>query len=119
MKLTGKLKEGFLVWVMSQSNYTDNSNHLIRSENSERGEFLWYGNETDLLKEDKFLNALIIEYLDSAGVYVNIKSKFGQRKQCERFSFIVKRYNSGFIFNSRTEAINAAIEKANELINKI
>ena len=64
-------------------------------------------------------NALIIEYLDSVGIYVNIKSKFGQRKQCERFSFIVKRYNSGFLFNSRTEAINAAIEKANDLINKI
>ena len=64
-------------------------------------------------------NALIIEYLDSVGVYVNIKSKFGQRKQCERFSFIVKRYNSGFLFNSRPEAINAAIERANEIINKI
>jgi hypothetical protein len=64
------------------------------------------------------LNALIIEWFDSVNIYINIKSKFGQIKQCERFSFIVKTYNSGFIFNSRNEAIEEAIKKANFFYNK-
>ena len=61
--------------------------------------------------------AIIIEWLDFIGFYINVKSKFGQRKQCERFSFSVKNYNSGFIFDSRNEATVGAIKKANEIYN--
>lgn len=72
----------------------------------------------DFMKLSETLqNALIIDFFDSVGIYVEIKNKFGQRKQCQRFSFIVKNYNSGFLFNSRTEATNAAIEKAVEIFN--
>lgn len=64
------------------------------------------------------LNALIMSWFDNVDVYINIKSKFGQNKQCERFSFTVKGYYSGFIFNSRAEATEEAIKKANYFYNK-
>ena len=64
------------------------------------------------------LNALIIQWFDSVAIYINIKSKFGQKKQCERFSFMVKSYNSSFMFNSRIEATEEAVKKANHFYNK-
>ena len=64
------------------------------------------------------LYAHIIDWLDSKKFFINIKSKFGQRKQCERFSFLIRNYNPGFIFNSRTEATKEAISKANYFYNQ-
>lgn len=90
MKLSGKCKEEF-EYNYNMSNFNELSETLQ--------------------------NALIIDFFDGVGIYIEIKNKFGQRKQCQRFSFIVKNYNSGFLFNSRTEATNAAIEKAVEIFN--
>ena len=64
-------------------------------------------------------NALIIEWLDSLKIFINIKSKFGQRKQCERFSYTLRHFNSGFIFNSREDATMDAIKSANGIYNKV
>jgi len=64
------------------------------------------------------LYAYIIEWLDSKKLFINIKSKFGQRKQCERFSFLIRNYNSGFLFNSRIEATKEAIKKADFFYNQ-
>lgn len=64
-----------------------------------------------------YLNALILDWLDSVNIFVDIKSKFGQRKQCRRFSFCVKDTNSGFMYNSRPEATKEAIIKCNEIYN--
>ena len=80
----------------------------------------------DFLKEfygeitinEKVLYIHIIDWLDLKKFIINIKSKFGKRKQCERFSFLIRTYNSGFIFNSRTEAIKEAISKANYFYNR-
>ena len=70
-------------------------------------------------KTDVEQNALIVDFFDSKGIYINIKSKFGQRKQCERFAYHVRHFNSGFIFNSRQEATIEAIKSANGVNNKI
>jgi hypothetical protein len=47
----------------------------------------------------------------------DLKKKFGQRKQCERFMFHIKNYKSQFLFNSRTEVKEQAIIKTDELLN--
>lgn len=68
--------------------------------------------------DDTQLNASIIEFFDSVNIFINIKSKFGQRKQCERFSFSVKGQSSGFRYNSRQEATENAILTANKIYNE-
>lgn len=97
MTLTEKAKEDFINWL--DKDY----------------DIHYYNQECAL---NTCLKAIIIEWLDAVNIYVNIKSKFGQIKQCERFSFTVKSYNSGFIFNSRIEATEEAIKKANYFYNK-
>ena len=99
MILTGKCKEAFEKRFLEKEKKFD------------------FYNKNNKLLNDAIQNALIIDFFDSVGIYIEIKNKFGQRKQYQRFSFIVKNYNSGFLFNSRTEAINAAVAKANEIFN--
>lgn len=116
MILTGKAKKDFICWTMRQSNYTTFSNYLIRYENSNRGNFLWYGNEINLLKEKKFLNSLIIEWFDSVGLNILITCEFdfGYEILDNRYEIEeeVKKW-----YESRQEAIIEAIKKANELYN--
>ena len=63
MILTGKAKEDFFEYVFFKYN--------ISYENSERGEFVWYG-DFNLLKESKaLLNATIVEWFDSVGYTID------------------------------------------------
>jgi len=87
MKLTGKALEGYISFINEEYPEYERTYNL-------------------------FQNALIIEYLDSVGVYVNALKYDGKWKMIVNTQF-------RFIFNSRIEAINAAIEKANEIINKL
>jgi hypothetical protein len=62
-----------------------------------------------------FLNALIIEWLDSVRVYVFVNRAFA----FEEWNFeILGHFTSGFKYESRQEATSEAIKKANELINQ-
>ena len=69
MILTGKCKEDFVEYCKIYS---------CEYENNKRGEFFWFGNETDLLHKycDKFLNALIIEFFDSVGIFINVSPNY-------------------------------------------
>jgi len=107
MILNGKAKEDFLEYYW-ENRIKPLSMSICKKQ--DLGEFF----ETIM---DIMQNALIIEWLDSVKIFINIKSKFGQKKQCERFSFNVRNYNSGFMFNSRQEATEKAIEKAVEIYN--
>jgi len=93
-KLTGKSKDAFYEWMNTQPV------------------------DELLVCFDISLNALIIEWFDSVGIYISIKSKFGQNKQRQRFGYSLLNYVSMFAFDSRTEATNFAIEKANLLFNE-
>ncbi len=101
MKLTGKCKEGFLEWVIKY--YREN-----------RKDYDSYMDITILNKHYRKTeveqNALIIEYFDGIGVYINAIRYDGKWKP-------ICNYELWDIFNTRTEAINAAIEEANEIIN--
>jgi hypothetical protein len=94
MKLTGKLKQDF-------------GNQCV------------YQYDEFIKLPQSFQNALIIEYLDSVGIYIDSgyydKNTFCSGINRKKDIFI----SVGTSFKTRTEAINAAIEKANEIINKI
>jgi hypothetical protein len=59
-----------------------------------------------------FTNALIIEWFDSVGIYINI---IGYSKTKWR---VLVRSNYDEYFNSRQQATEEAIKKANEIYNK-
>lgn len=70
---------------------------------------------------DQTINALIIEFFDSVGIYINISAiPFSKDFRVE-----IRSVDNSFLsscdyeaFNSRTEATNTSIEKANELYNE-
>lgn len=100
MILTGKAQQYFIEWYKA----TKSKNINLKDFSLNIAQSISY--------------AIVIEWFDSVCIYINIKSKFGQRKQCEIFSFTVKTYNSGFIFNSRKEATKEAIQKACYFYNR-
>lgn len=57
-------------------------------------------------------NAFIVAFFDSAGIYLNI---FEKKKT---FCYSVKELSSGFIFDSRNEAIADFIKVSNSIYNK-
>jgi hypothetical protein len=109
--LQGKAKEEFEKWILNNPQGHD-SQRMIKIYN-QKDLFISYVGIGKTL-----LNALIIEWFDSVGWYINFKSKFGQRKQKEVFMFYIKNYKSDFLYTSRAEVQREAIIKTNELINK-
>lgn len=117
MVLTGKCKEDFIQYCKK---------YCCEYENTKRGEFFWFGNETDLLHKDckSFLNALIIDFFDSVGILVDTNSFSKQTEQGTKLTFksfveneIVQVNHHFGCFDSRQEATTEAIKKANELYN--
>ena len=92
MKLTGKCKEKFIFWMCQNHEYAR-----------------WHEYET---MPESCLNALIIEFFDSVGIYITVDHNVTVSKSfwCNSFS--------DSIFNSRTETTNEAIIKANDLYNE-
>ena len=101
MKLTDKAREDFLK-VFG----VDDEDKQISLQ--------YFYNKTEVER-----NALIIEWLDSVGIYINPK----YNEVCKEFSYsiscepIIDDIFTKAIFKERTEATNAAIEKANKLYN--
>jgi hypothetical protein len=114
MILTGKCKEGFEKWLIQ--NYKNLS--------------FYHGKDLAMFNDlpPQMCNALIIEYFDSVGVYINIK-RFFLGNEFKFWYFTINDENGiGLInhvstenrvfINSRQEIIIQAIEKANDLINE-
>jgi len=93
MKLTGKTKEAFTGWMKKYP-------HI-------------YPDQFEIMP-DWMINSLIIEFFDSVGIYISIiKTKdLCQFVLEDDFKNYHQRSND---FNSRPEATNVAIEKANEI----
>jgi len=111
-KLTGKAKESFLKW------YRDRLSVMTYSE------LLNINDET-------VYNSLIIEWFDSVGIHVKIYPHLGggQVVFYPTVMFLDEQHNTNekdvlfdngefYYHESRTEAINNAISKANEIYNK-
>ena len=104
MILTGKAKLDFETWLNKEMYYLGRHNFEDRNNNIE-----------DL--SDNFQNALIIEWFDSIGIYVNSSgltlsktfiSDVSVDNNCE--------YNYDG-FRTRQEALTEAIKKANDIYN--
>lgn len=121
MILTDKCLKDFLEYL---------KNYCCEYEESNRGVFLWFGNETDLLHKDckLFLNALIIEFFDSVGIIINVKRYVMPLGEVEWY-FIITGDNgahlnnhvseeSRSVFDCRKNITEQAIKKANEIYNE-
>jgi hypothetical protein len=63
-------------------------------------------------------HALIIDWFDSVWIYILIKAKFGQKRQKQLFWFHVQKFVGTIMYESRAEAIEQAIIKANTIYNE-
>ena len=64
-------------------------------------------------------NSYIIDWFDSVGLFINTKSKFGQRRQKQIFWYSMGTVNNPTeIFENRQYCLNSAIVHANNIYNK-
>jgi len=110
MKLTGKTREDFENWILNECQFTFGKS-LIKIH-KQKYFFISY-----LGIDNIQLNALIIEFFDSVGIYIQIsiytKRIDSSLDWCYSFNEeIFERF-----FKSRKEATDKAIEKANEIYN--
>jgi hypothetical protein len=100
MILTGKAKKDFGLW------------HFERNTPIEE-----YKNFYDLSNTCK--NALIIEWFDSVGIYINIENLYYQSWWYYKVKQCPDTYEQVIMQNTRQEATEEAIKKTNEIYNKI
>lgn len=96
-KLTEKCKEHFYNW------YEENA-HVSKFNKTRNVTIVHF-----IAQSETCQNALIIDFFDSVGIYITVDHNVTVSK-----SFWCNSVSDS-IFNSRTEATNAAIEKANEI----
>src|SRR5690349_13960508 len=99
MKLTGECLEAFNEWKLNKG-----------IEN-------FYPKDYSLNIAKSIHNAIIIDFFDSVGIYIDCgyyeNDKFCSGIENNKIRFV----STGTAHNTRTEASNAAIEKANFLYN--
>ena len=101
MILTGKAKEDFIEYY---------NNHSIKYLLS------WtYFDDLPLVVK----NALIIEWFDSVGIYINIENLYYQSWWYYKVKQCPDTYEQVIMQNTRQKAIEKAIKKANEIYNNL
>ena len=63
---------------------------------------------------DSMINALIIEWFDSVGIYIAVEPQIDFKNVCYDVSINFKPHS---VWGSRLQATNEAITKANEIYN--
>lgn len=116
MKLTGKCKNDFENWNLNRSlNVTnqERKNKVLIEELKPFAYQVWNFDEP-------YLNALIIEFFDSVGIYIHIEPyvDFDYNTLFKNYILFNKNINEQNSYIYRQEAANAAIEKANEIFNQ-
>jgi len=112
MILQGKAKDFFIKWLCYGN---DGNSNILRSTKLTTANFI-------ALKES-CQNALIIEWFDSVGIYISdwglnvVDNEIGFDCQIN-YNFKLISVSDNF-FKTRQEAIEKAIEKANEIYNNL
>lgn len=109
MILTGKAKEDFLKWF---SNYSE-KNHSLKGLYDKD----IYLDGVELPKE--LINALIIEWFDSVGIYINIENLYYQSWWSYKVKIIPNTFEEKVMVKTRSEATEQAIKKANGIYNEM
>ena len=119
MILTGKTKEDFENYVLNKE--LGHDSEVLISVYNQESLFINYNNVKETL-----LNALIIEWFDSVGIYINTTYEEYEDIQVKNlpvkiktWSVWIKWINELLLegFSSRQEALTEAIKKANEIYN--
>lgn len=113
MGLTGKAKEDFEKWCKSQKDLSLG----IQIPNTIGGVILHLGTNAEILPK-RILNALIIDFFDSVGIYIDTWHYDGFCWQIDCYLLDESpKYNEAL--KSRQEAKTEAIKKANKIYNEI
>ena len=124
MTLIGKAKEDFLIKVYYQENTNQASDESIKEK-------LFYHSQKWIERQDKrLINQLIIDFFDEKGFNISIETENDTILKYVRgfesyVSFLLHgdlfKLNSDYlkndVYETRKEAIEKAIEKANEVHN--
>lgn len=118
MVLTDKCKEDFLIKVYYQEDTNQASDESIKEK-------LFYHSQKWIERQDeRLINALIIEFFDSVGIYIEIQKQtrnYEGENIVYFLSFIeeenIKDVNNDYLFLTRQESTEEAIKKANEIYN--
>ena len=119
MILTGKAKEDFENYVLNKK--LGHDSEVLISVYNQESLFINYNNVKKTL-----LTALIIQWFDSVGIYINTTYEEYEDIQVKNlpvkiktWSVWIKWINELLLegFNSRQEALTEAIKKANEIYN--
>ena len=106
MTLIGKAKEDFLIKVYYQEDTNQASDESIKEE-------LFYHSQKWIERQDKrLINQLIIDFFDSVNIPITLYTNWNN----DEFGSQIKNYDFCY-FKTRKEAIEKAIEKANEVYN--
>lgn len=118
MILTGIANDNFLDWITDKYFFKGKTfSDLTIYQKGDVGQFLRYPTTK---------NAYIIEWLDSAGIYITIEGVFdrmlGYHRGFELHIYqdgkqSISIFNNNDVFETRIEATKAAIVKANEIYN--
>ncbi len=105
--LTGKAKEDYVKW------YNENYYHRYDCKYDSEKDFENALNKLDILRD-----SLYTEWLDSVGIFITIRNKFGHRKKARIFWYSINEFKTnGFVFLSRAIAVKEAIKNANNVYN--
>lgn len=113
MILTGKAKENFINWCKKQTDLQLG----IQIPNTIGGVVFSLNSNPEILPK-RIINALIIEWFDSVGIYINIENLYYQSWWYYKVKQCPDTYEQVIMQNTRQEAIEKAIEKANEIYNQ-
>ena len=119
MILTGKAKEDFEKWTQYEIDDCGNGQtgmRLFYIESLDDYKFIKTEHYIENL-EQSMLNALIIEWFDSVGIYISISADKDLNTKSIDFLSFVGDSMVGLAF-SRQEALIEAIKKANEIYNE-
>ena len=114
MILTGKAKEDFENYVLNKE--LGHDSEVLISVYNQESLFINYNNVKETL-----LNALIIEWFDSVGIYIFIDNVKSYKKRFWRFHIAMndldRNIREEFYMDNRSEITYKAIKKANEIYN--
>ena len=123
MKLTGKCKEEFGKWLVCGEGSV-NFEKYYSDEYGDDDPYLWF---TELPASMQY--GVYVDFFDSVGIRISTDNFIDTVKDSEFFMFIICDCKSRHLINhvkentpfikSRPEARTVAIEKANEIYNKI
>ena len=112
MILTDKALKDFYskIYYTEDTNQVDETEEELIQEESK----IWFN-----YQDERFQNALIIEFFDSVGIYIFIECGTYVREPYFKYRIVTDHDQEvSFKYNSRQEATEQAIQKANEIYNK-